>query len=323
MRTPETTVHARHPGGEGFRPDTGGTARARLLAGIPVAERRIELAGISTAILEGGAGAPVVLLHGPGESAVNWRSVLPSLTERHRVIAPDLPAHGSTQTPDRLDVDWVLVWLGALIGSCCDEPPALVGHVLGGSIAARFAIEAGDRLSRLVLVDSLGLERFRPSPRFALGLVRFLARPNERSYERFMRQCAFDLDGLRERMEDDWEPFASYNLELARTPAAKARGRLLREIGTARIRPEELARIRVPTTLIWGRHDRANRLGIAESASARFGWHLHVIEDAADDPARDQPEAFMRALYAGLATSENAKSMTSEVDEPVDAPLTR
>ena len=44
-------------------------ARERLLAGLPVTERRLQLAGVSTAVLEGGDGPPVVLLHGPGEFA--------------------------------------------------------------------------------------------------------------------------------------------------------------------------------------------------------------------------------------------------------------
>lgn len=44
--------------------------RARLLAGVPATERRIEAAGIPATILEGGGGPPVVLLHGPGESAL-------------------------------------------------------------------------------------------------------------------------------------------------------------------------------------------------------------------------------------------------------------
>ena len=275
--------------------------RGQLLAGIPVAERRLELAGIATAVLEGGHGPPIVLLHGPGESAANWRWVIPELVETHRVIAPDLPAHGSTAAPDDgLDADRVLAWLGELIDHTCASPPRLVGHALGGAVGARFAIEEGDRLSRLVLVDSLGLARFRPSPRFALGLVGFVARPSERSYERFMRQCAFDLDALRERIGEDWEPFAYYNLELARAPSAKAAGKLLRKLGTPRIPPENLARISVPTTLIWGRHDRANRPRIAEAASNRYGWPLHVIEEAADDPPRDRPEAFLRALHVAL-----------------------
>ena len=68
--------------------------REQLLTGIPVTEQRYTFAGVSTAVLEGGEGPPIVLLHGPGESAVNWRWVVPDLVTTHRVVAPDLPAHG-------------------------------------------------------------------------------------------------------------------------------------------------------------------------------------------------------------------------------------
>jgi pimeloyl-ACP methyl ester carboxylesterase len=271
--------------------------RQQLLAGIPVTERRRQLAGVSTAVLEGGDGPPVVLLHGPGEFAAKWLRVLPDLVTTHRVVAPDLPGHGASDADGgRLDGDRVSAWLGELIEQTCPSPPVVVGHVLGGAIAARFAIDRGHRLTRLVLVDTLGLARFRPAPRFGLTMIGFLARPTERTYGRFMRQCSFDLDGLREQMGDRWEPFVAYNLELARGPGAKAGGRLMRELGVPRIPPEDLARIAVPTTLIWGRRDRANRLRIAEAASTRYGWPLHVIEDCADDPPRDQPEAFLEAL---------------------------
>jgi pimeloyl-ACP methyl ester carboxylesterase len=218
--------------------------------------------------------------------------------QTHRVIAPDLPGHGASDVNGGyLDADRMAAWLGELIERTCPSRPALVGHVLGGAIAARFAIDHGDRLRLLVLVDSLGLGRFRPSPRFALGLISFQARPTERTYNRFMRQCSFDLDALREQMGERWEPFVAYNLELARGPGAKDVGRLLRELGLPRIPPAELARIAVPTALIWGRQDRANRLRIAEAASARYGWPLHVIDNCADDPPRDQPEAFLQALH--------------------------
>jgi pimeloyl-ACP methyl ester carboxylesterase len=277
--------------------------RARLLEGIAVGERRLELAGISTGLLEGGNGPPLVLLHGPGEFAVKWLRVLPDLMTTHRVIAPDLPAHGVSEVPeDGLAEGRVLAWLEALIEHTCASPPVLVGHVIGGAIGLRFAIAHGERLSQLVLVDSLGLAPFRPKPAFALTMMAFLTRPTEASYTRFMRQCSYDLDRLRNEMGEQWEPFVAYNLEMARAPSGKAATRLLREVGLPRIPPAALARIATPTTLIWGRHDRANGVRIAEAASARYGWPLYVIENCADDPPRDEPESFLAALRAAIST---------------------
>ncbi|HET9385803.1 MAG TPA: alpha/beta fold hydrolase, partial [Gemmatimonadales bacterium] len=234
-----------------------------------------------------------------------WMRVIPDLVTTHRVVAPDLPGHGTSELVDgRLDADGWRAWLSGLIERTCPSPPALVGHVLGGAIGARFAVNHSDRLSRLVLVDSLGLARFRPAPKFALTMLAFLTRPTDRTYTRFMRQCSFDLDGLRHELGPRWEPFLAYSLERASGPNAKIAGRLFREFGIPPIPPDDLARIAVPTTLIWGRHDRANRLRIAQDASVRYGWPLHVIENCADDPPRDQPLVFLEALRMALGTEK-------------------
>ena len=91
------------------------THRDRLLAGLPVVERQLDAAAVSTAVLEGGDGPPVVLLHGPGESAVNWRWTIADVATSHRVVAPDLPAHGSSGTGDEpLDADLAVAWLDEL-----------------------------------------------------------------------------------------------------------------------------------------------------------------------------------------------------------------
>jgi len=284
---------------------TAEPARERLLSGMPVTERRLQLAGVSTAVLEGGEGPPVVLLHGAGEFAAGWLRVIPDLVRTHRVVAPDLPGHGASQVAgDALDAEGVLAWLGELIERTCPSPPALVGHLLGGAIAARFAGDHGDRVSRLVLVDSYGLGRFRPAPRFALAMLAFMVRPTERTQDRLFRQCMVDLDGLREQMGEREELLEAYALDRARTPNAKAAlRRIMPQLGMPAIPPAELARIAVPTTMLWGRHDRQVRLGVAEAASARYGWPLQVIEGAADDPAVEQPEAFLRALDTALGTA--------------------
>jgi pimeloyl-ACP methyl ester carboxylesterase len=267
-----------------------------------VTERRLELAGISTAVVEGGDGPPIVALHGPGEFAPRWRRVIPALVETHRVVIPDLPGHGASEAGAvDLTEARVIRWLRELVERTCSEPPTLVGHILGGAIAARFAVEHGDMLERLVLVDSLGLAPFRPSIRFALGMLGFLMRPKEGTYHRFMAHCEYDRDALAREMGEEWDAVRDYALELARDSDAKAAVRaLMTGVGVPPIPSENLAGIGAPTSLIWGRHDRALRLSIAEAASERYGWPLHVIEDTADDAPMERPGAFVQALRRSL-----------------------
>ena len=280
----------------------GEMARRELLALIPVTERRLQLAGIPTAVLEGGGGPPLVLLHGPAGHAAHWMRVIPGLVATHRVVAPDLPGHGASGLGDGpLDAERVLAWLAELIDRTCTSPPALVGQLLGGAIAARFASRHADRVSRLVLIDSFGLSAFTPAREFSLALSAFLAQPTEQTHERLWRQCAFDLDGLRQRMGQRWQPFATYNLDRIRTPHVQAALHTLMELFESPIAPDDLARIAAPVTLIWGRHDRATSLSVAETASALYRWPLHVIDGANDDPPIEQPEALLRVLRSVLA----------------------
>jgi pimeloyl-ACP methyl ester carboxylesterase len=280
----------------------GEDARERLLSGLPVTERRLQLAGVSTAVLEGGDGPPIVLLQ--AEFAAVWMRVIPDLVKTHRVIAPDLPGLGASELPDGPpDANTVLTWLDELIEQTCSVPPVLVGKGPGGALAARFAIDHSERVDRLVLVDTHGLDRFRPPPGMALSFIGVLLRPTERGLQRsFRRYCFVDLDGVRTEMGQRYEWMAAYALDRFRTPSVKAAMRsLMRQLGSA-IPSEDLDRIAVPTTLIWGRHDLGVRLNVAEAASARYGWPLHVIENARDDPAIEQPEAFLEALRTALDT---------------------
>jgi pimeloyl-ACP methyl ester carboxylesterase len=279
-----------------------------LLEGIPVSPRRLELAGISTAVLEGGEGPPLVLLHGPGGNATHWLRAIPELARSHRVVAPDLPGQGrSSADGAALDAERVLDWLGELIEWTCPAPPVLVGFALGGGIATRFAIDRGERLSRLVLVDALGLVAFEPAPEFGRALNEFLAQPSDTTHDGLWRHCARDLDALSANM--DWESFRAYNVDRATTPSVQAAlGALMQAFGVPAIDPAQLERIGVPTVLIWGRHDLATPLAVASAASARFGWPLHVIDDCGDDPAIERPDAFLLALGAETAVATSGRN---------------
>lgn len=282
----------------------GEQARRRLLAKIPATERVLILAGIATSVLEGGVGPPVVLLHGPMGNATHWMQVIPGLVTTHRVIVPDLPGHGASEVLDsnRIDSSRVMKWLGELIAQACDEPPVLVGQTLGGAIAARFASKQGRSLKALVLVDTLGLRPFEPAPEFGRAMSRYLAQPTEQTHTDLWQHCAFDLDALRRRMDKRWQLFEAYNLDRARDPGVQAAtASLMEQFAVPAISGNDLASIEVPTTLIWGRHDCATPLSVAENASARFGWPMHVIENCNDDPPVEQPEELLRKLRVALA----------------------
>ncbi|MDP8930456.1 MAG: alpha/beta hydrolase [Actinomycetota bacterium] len=285
---------------------SGEGLRGRVIATLPVTERRLDVAGMSTAVLDGGQGQPVVFVQ--AEHALVWLRVLPELVRTHRVVAPDLPGLGETELPPgRYDIDTALGWLGELVEHTCDTPPVLVGKGPAGAIAARFALRHGDRLAGLVLVDAHGLEKFRPRPGMALSYFGVMLRPTQERVERSLgTYCFTDLDRVRADLGERWDWFSAYTVEFFRTPTVKKAMRtLLPRLGKA-LPPSELIRIRVPTTLIWGRQDLAMPVGVAEAASARYGWPLHVIDDARDDPAIEQPDAFLHALHGALNSCSTA-----------------
>ncbi|GAA4874880.1 alpha/beta fold hydrolase [Actinomycetospora straminea] len=111
--------------------------------------------GTGVDVLEAGAGPPVVLLHSSVSGNRQWKALVADLRDRHRVLAPNLLGYGATPPfdgagPQRLTDQAALVH-AVLEG--VDEPVALVGHSFGGAVAMRAAVELGDRVRALVLLE--------------------------------------------------------------------------------------------------------------------------------------------------------------------------
>lgn len=122
----------------------------------------VDVGGIATNYHDVGTGDPVLLIHGsgPGVSAwANWRAVLPVLSETHRVIAPDVLGFGYTERPEGVSYD-LATWTEHLVGlldALGLDRVAVVGNSFGGALALNLAVCHPDRVSRLVLMGSVGV----------------------------------------------------------------------------------------------------------------------------------------------------------------------
>lgn len=277
---------------------------ARLIEGLPVTTRRLDLGGVSTSLLEGGDGPPMVLLHGQGGFAEIMGGLIGMVVDRYRVVVPDLPGMGRSEIRSgTLDGPLVVTWLGELIAKMCDQPPIVLGVSMGGSVGLRLALQRGDEISKLVLVDSGSLGRFRPPPSLLFALIRFIRKPDRAGAARMQRQTFLDAARVRAQMGDRLEVLEDYQIDRAKQPSVNAANRtLLRKVGSKQVPDEQLRKIQVPVSMIWGRRDRVMPFKYAERASASFGWPLYPIEDAGHLPFVEQPAAFEGALRAILET---------------------
>ena len=129
----------------------------------PEIGRRVRTGAFDTNVHDLGTGAPVLLIHGsgPGVSAwANWRLVMPELARRRRVVAPDMAGFGYTERPAdaHYSMDrWVAQAL-ALLDALGLEQADVVGNSFGGALALALAIRAPERVRRLVLMGSVGVE---------------------------------------------------------------------------------------------------------------------------------------------------------------------
>jgi haloalkane dehalogenase len=128
------------------------------LPDFPFAASYREWDGLRLAHLDEGDGSPVVFFHGEPTWSFLWRKVIPPVREAgFRCIAPDLPGFGRSDKPVELDwytYDRHVASVRALFDHLDLRDATVVVHDWGGPIGLRVACEEGDRVSRLVILDT-------------------------------------------------------------------------------------------------------------------------------------------------------------------------
>jgi len=118
----------------------------------------LELHGDRVAYRDCGAGEVLLLIHGMAGSSVTWRAVMPQLSKKFRVVAPDLLGHGESAKPrGDYSLGAFAVWLRDFLDELGISQATVVGHSLGGGVAMQLVYQHPDYCRRLVLISSGGL----------------------------------------------------------------------------------------------------------------------------------------------------------------------
>jgi pimeloyl-ACP methyl ester carboxylesterase len=220
--------------------------------------------GPASYIDTGGPGRTALFVHGIGSSSYLWRHVIGQLEGERRCVAFDLPLHG--QTPAAADQDLSLPGLARFLADCCDALQLtdidLVANDTGGAVSQVFAAGHPERLHTLTLTNCETPDNFPPRALLpVIWLARLgvlaplghrLARDIHRARRRMLDAAYQDPARLPDDVARAWiEPV------LGTREAARSYQRLFRSLHGRDLRAAGpgLARLGVPTVIVWGTGD--------------------------------------------------------------------
>jgi len=264
-----------------------------------------------------GKGPVVLLVHGMAGSSVTWRHVMPALSQRFTVVAPDLLGHGqSDKPPSEYSLGAHTDTLRDLLDALGHKRATFVGQSLGGGIAMQLAYQFPERCERLVLVNSGGLGRevslilrllTSPGAEYVLPLV---CTPPLRDAGSLVATWLARA-GVRAApaSQEIWRSYAS--LADAATRQAFFRG--LRDVidlsGQAVSALGRLYRAaRLPTLIVWGAQDTFIPVSHAVAAHQAIpGSRLEIFDGVGHYPHCEAPERFVEVLVDFIASTKPAR----------------
>jgi pimeloyl-ACP methyl ester carboxylesterase len=250
---------------------------------------------IQTEVEISGNGPPLVYLHGPWGLAPD-RAFIARLADSHTVHAPKHPgtSRGDPEAVHALD-NWLdlVVYYGELFDRLALSAPAIVGHSFGGLVAAEIAAAAPKSVSRLVLIDPVGLWRDDLPVKNWMILSDTARRPS----------LFADPDGDAARRFFDVPADAAERVDtLAQFIWAQAcSGKFVWPIADRGL-GKRIHRILAPTLILWGVSDGIIAPAYAQEFAGRIGGaKVELVEQAGHLPHLEQPDAVMKAVRGFLA----------------------
>lgn len=286
------------------------SSRATLLDAPPLPtlqEGVVSVLGHRMAYVAGGAGQPVILLHGLGHASSTWDEILPHLAQHFRVYAVDMLGCGRSDKP-RIEYNlWALAtYTRYFMDALGIERAHVVGHSLGGGIALHIAWQYPERVNRLALVATGGLGRD------VHLLLRLVSLPGTSLVLAGIASPAWLLV-LKHRFTRLAAPLAREKLgmwmRLGRAENRWAFLRMLRSACTIRGQRvsalDRLYLVRHSILLVWGERDKTIPSAHARRAAPLIqNCQLAVLPDCDHYPSLERPEAVASLLEQFLLAAE-------------------
>jgi pimeloyl-ACP methyl ester carboxylesterase len=241
-----------------------------------------------------GSGAALVFLH--GAAGLQWDAFLDNLSSSFTVYAPEHPGTtpGDPDGVKPLDNLWDLVlYYYELFDRLGLKSPAVVGHSFGGMVAAELAATNPERVSKLVLLDPVGLWR------------------DDAPVKNWMVMAPDDL--AKAAFQDPAGPVAKQVLGMPEDPSAQidaqiqfmwslaCTGKFVWPIPDKGLK-KRLHRITAPTLVVWGRQDGLVPPVYAQEFAERIpGARVELVDRAAHMPQLEQTERVAGLVHSFLA----------------------
>jgi pimeloyl-ACP methyl ester carboxylesterase len=242
-----------------------------------------------------GSGRPLVYLHGPWGLGPD-RDFITALAGANRVYAPKHPgtSRGDPEAVHALD-SWLdlVVYHGELFDRLELDAPTVVGHSFGGLVAAEFAASGPKAVSRLVLIDPVGLWRDDLPVRNWMILPDHERRPSLFAHP--------DGEAARRFFAMPKDEGARVDVLAQRIWAQACTGKFVWPVPDRGLK-HRIHRIGAPTLIIWGKADRIIPPAYAQEFAGRIGGaRMELIDDAGHLPHLEQPAAVANAVCAFVA----------------------
>ncbi len=256
-------------------------------------------------------GIPVVLIHGYGALIEHWRRVLPLLREQHTVCAFDLYNFGysaqSRETPGK--EIWV-AQAAQVIREVVDQPAVVIGHSMGGMVAAQLAADHPELVRGMVLVNSVGLRPERDPSAFERVLFGAVRTPwlgellsgvmtGSWAVRQSLLSAYYDKENVTPELVEAFSgPLRKPDGPQGYLAVSRAFQNLVLDI--------EPGTVQTPALVVWGEQDRSMPSTLAE----RFQRELfpqatvEIIAETAHCPFDERPAAFAELVLPWIADLE-------------------